>query len=97
MTLFVALVVFLLTIESQVANSGRPSVDILIPKGMPIRIKAEREVNDPGIVKYVFTRIVSKDAHRARISKKLWAQKARRQGSDATKAARRPRIGKRKG
>ena len=67
MTLFVALVVFSLTIESQVASSERPSVDILIPKGMPIRIKPEREVNDSGIVKYVFTRIVSKGAHRARI------------------------------
>jgi hypothetical protein len=61
---------FVLLLISQVSAHGlqsQPSVEILIPKGMPITIDVQRDRTEMQILKYVFVRH-AKGAHRARIT-----------------------------
>ncbi len=44
-----------------------PSVDVLIPQGMPIKMDVQRDQRMPEIVKYIIRRLVPKNANRASI------------------------------
>lgn len=50
------------------AFQSEPRVDVLIPKGMPIKIEIQRDQTESDILKYIITRIVPKDAHQAKIT-----------------------------
>lgn len=50
------------------AFQSEPCVEVLIPKGMPIKIEAQRDQSDSQILKFTIRRIVPKDARRAKIT-----------------------------
>jgi hypothetical protein len=60
-------VLLFLSLTAVQAIQSEPSVEILIPKGMPITMEFKRDKSEPEILKYIFTRGV-KNARRARIT-----------------------------
>ena len=55
------------SLASASAFQAEPSVEVLIPKGMPMTIDVHRDQDEPQILKYVFNRH-AKGAHSARIT-----------------------------
>lgn len=53
--------------QTTVAPEFRPSVEVLIPQGMPIKMDVQRDQRAPKIVKYIIKRIVPKNASQASI------------------------------
>lgn len=64
---FLALAVSLMPLSGQ-AMQSHPYIDVLIPAGMPIKVDVHRDETEPGIFKYDITRIVARDAQRAKIT-----------------------------
>jgi hypothetical protein len=50
------------------AFQSEPQVDVLIPKGMPIKIAVQRDQEESEILKYIVRRTVPKDAVQAKIT-----------------------------
>lgn len=60
-------VVLLVPLAGQAVQS-EPSVEVLIPKGMPIKMEIQRDLTESQIVKYIIRRTVPRDSRQAKIT-----------------------------